>query len=647
MGYNAIEIDGEVKLDLSEDTVTEETLPEGVTAHDANGEPIQGKMKFVKSINGKTGDVTLNASDVGADDVGTAQSVIGTHNTNTDAHNDIRLELQRLSGIINDVLDSDDIDLNELHEIVAYIKSNSALIAAITVSKVNVADIINNLTTNVTDKPLSAAQGVELNKNKLDASKLAEAINTALAEAKASGEFDGKDGKSAYEYAKNGGYTGTETEFAEKLADEWQLKKDSNLKTESKEVVGAINELNDALYKNFPSEGLAYERTYSYDDNYAVCSNIGTCTDTQIVISSEYQDLPVREIGISAFDRDYYPQVDKITSIVVPNTVQRIEHYAFYNCVGLKSVFIPKSVTYIGSYAFYGNNRTNALTVYFEAESKPSTFLDTWDTQSNCDFVWGADITSLSKPTLSTKAQSIVGAVNEIHTIVSSLQPPSEDDSLVGTWVFNDWPSLRDVYDEFNFEFDMYGSGDVDTKFCDTMYVDGSDMFYCEGSDFQYYVFNDGDGWYWDEYKTIRITSEPTDTDFIAWLKENAKKQGGSGGGSGTYPDETDFFIGTWYFNSSVPLDYMNDDFNFTVDMYYGSSYIEETLYCDGMECDSSSELYYLGGSDNYFVADGSGGWHEEDYRTIHITTEPTDETIKQWIWENATKLEESYPDES
>lgn len=190
MGYNAIEIDGEVKLDLSEDTVTEETLPEGVTAHDANGEPIQGKMKFVKSINGKTGEVTLNASDVGAEDAGT----VSTHNTNTEAHNDIRLELTRLSGIINDVLDSDDVDLNELHEIVAYIKSNSALIAAITVSKVNVADIINNLTTNVADKPLSAAQGVELNKNKLDASKLTEAINTALAEAKASGEFDGKDG---------------------------------------------------------------------------------------------------------------------------------------------------------------------------------------------------------------------------------------------------------------------------------------------------------------------------------------------------------------------------------------------------------------------------------------------------------------------
>lgn len=190
MGYNAIEISGEVKLDLSKDTVTEDVLPEGITAHNADGDPIEGKMKFVKSVNGKDGDVTLDASDVGArpntwtptaadvgarpitwmpnhtdvgaDKAGTAQSLVSGHNTNTDAHNDIRLELQRLGGIINDILDSDDPTLDEMHEVVAIIKSNAGLIEAITIAKVNVADIINNLTTNVADKPLSAAQGVAL-----------------------------------------------------------------------------------------------------------------------------------------------------------------------------------------------------------------------------------------------------------------------------------------------------------------------------------------------------------------------------------------------------------------------------------------------------------------------------------------------------
>lgn len=53
---------------------------------------------------------------------------------------------------------------------------------------------------------------------KLDASKLPEAINSALAQAKESGEFDGEDGKSAYDYAKDGGYTGTEAELASDLS---------------------------------------------------------------------------------------------------------------------------------------------------------------------------------------------------------------------------------------------------------------------------------------------------------------------------------------------------------------------------------------------------------------------------------------------
>jgi hypothetical protein len=89
-----------------------------------------------------------------------------------------------------------------LSEIITYITNNKALIDSITTSKVSVSDIINDLTTNVSNKPLSAAQGVvlkglidTLNSGKLDTSALSEAINTALAQAKASGEFDGKDGK--------------------------------------------------------------------------------------------------------------------------------------------------------------------------------------------------------------------------------------------------------------------------------------------------------------------------------------------------------------------------------------------------------------------------------------------------------------------
>lgn len=102
------------------------------------------------------------ASDVGADSKGTAELKVSGHNTNTEAHNDIRLLIEGLTTRLNTLADSDDVDLDQMSELVAYIKSNRELIEEVTTNKVNVSDIIDNLTTNVSNKPLSAAQGVAL-----------------------------------------------------------------------------------------------------------------------------------------------------------------------------------------------------------------------------------------------------------------------------------------------------------------------------------------------------------------------------------------------------------------------------------------------------------------------------------------------------
>lgn len=157
---------------------------------DAEGAPVQ-------SVNGKKGAVSLLYEDVGADPSGTAYAEVSTHNTSDGSHSDIRLLLSALASRVNTALNSSDVDLDQLSEIVAYIKNNSSLIAGVTTSKVNVSDIIDNLTTNMASKPLSAAQGVVLKAlvdGKISLSGLQGAISSALAEAKASGEFDGQDG---------------------------------------------------------------------------------------------------------------------------------------------------------------------------------------------------------------------------------------------------------------------------------------------------------------------------------------------------------------------------------------------------------------------------------------------------------------------
>lgn len=91
-----------------------------------------------------------------------ADNKIGAHDTNELAHNDIRLLIDGLTTRLNALANSDDTTLDQMAEVVAYIKSNRTLLDSVISGKVNVADIIDNLSTNVSNKPLSAAQGVAL-----------------------------------------------------------------------------------------------------------------------------------------------------------------------------------------------------------------------------------------------------------------------------------------------------------------------------------------------------------------------------------------------------------------------------------------------------------------------------------------------------
>lgn len=162
----------------------------------------KNKSNLVSAINevAKSADVAVTREWVnnhvqkaiqdGADPVGTAAGKVSEHNTDTESHNDLRLELKALSDRLNALVNSSDDNLEKIAELVEYIETNKDLIDGITTSKVNVSDIVNNLTTNVADKPLSAAQGVAikamidaLSSGKLDKSELPTKISTALTQA--------------------------------------------------------------------------------------------------------------------------------------------------------------------------------------------------------------------------------------------------------------------------------------------------------------------------------------------------------------------------------------------------------------------------------------------------------------------------------
>ena len=118
------------------------------------------------------------------------------------------------------------------------------------------------------------------------------------------------------------------------------------------------------------SEGL--DMVLISEGEYTV-SGIGTCTDTEILIPTTYNDLPVVSVEASAFLNN-----TAITSVVLPDGITSIGENAFNGCesltsvtfgknsqlssigpgafnycYSLESITIPESVTNIGSDAFY------------------------------------------------------------------------------------------------------------------------------------------------------------------------------------------------------------------------------------------------------------------------------------------------------
>ncbi len=133
---------------------------------------------------------------------------------------------------------------------------------------------------------------------------------------------------------------------------------------------------------NIPGENGSVGLYYTLINNeteYEV-SDIGTCTDTEIVIPSTFVGKAVTSIGDSAFtDRSSLTSISipesvtsigvgafygcsSLTNINIPNSVTSIGSSAFAACSSLKSIYIPESVTSISDYPFEGCSNLTSIT---------------------------------------------------------------------------------------------------------------------------------------------------------------------------------------------------------------------------------------------------------------------------------------------
>ena len=107
-----------------------------------------------------------------------------------------------------------------------------------------------------------------------------------------------------------------------------------------------------------PQEHQSLAYILSDDGMYYIVSSIGTCTDTDIVIPSEYNGKPVTAIGNSAF----YNCIN-IRNISIPDSITSIGAQAFWRCYGLTSIIIPIGVKSIGDSVFYGCKSLTSITI--------------------------------------------------------------------------------------------------------------------------------------------------------------------------------------------------------------------------------------------------------------------------------------------
>lgn len=137
------------------------------------------------------------------------------------------------------------------------------------------------------------------------------------------------------------------------------------------------------------------------DNKIAIVNYKGTATSVEI--PSTLDNYVVTEIGCKAFynkkleeiilpntiekiDEYAFSNAKKLKSIKLPNSLKELGSNAFYLCESLETVDISKNVLVIGDTAFYG--AYNAV-IYCEAESKPSGWSDNWN--ASRDVIWNVN----------------------------------------------------------------------------------------------------------------------------------------------------------------------------------------------------------------------------------------------------------------
>jgi hypothetical protein len=186
------------------------------------------------------------------------------------------------------------------------------------------------------------------------------------------------------------------------------------------------NEEEIKILKSMSQGTIGLEYSLSADGTYYICEGGDIAGD--IIIPSEYNGLPVKEIAGYAFygDRRGYKL---LTSVVIPFSIERIGESAFYAQWHLRKIVLKGKPISINGNSF----DTNALVEIFPGEEAvPCDIYVPWGEGEVAGAPWGCDVAQIhyDMKTIEYRVTSLENKIGDIDTAFDELHVYAQ--SLVG-----------------------------------------------------------------------------------------------------------------------------------------------------------------------------------------------------------------------
>lgn len=385
----------------------------------------------------------------------------------------------------------------------------------------------------------------------------------------------------------------------------YQSKTDSSLATDSKNIVGAINELS----KNFRRDTAAYQRKTDVNLKTSSRTVVGAINEINAKVENIKATGGVADnviVGTWVFN----------DALTLPDSNIQYDFDFTYNevkCIGMG--LFADSVTYYLSKDAYDvydaeNGWSNEIhkTIVILTEPADDTFASWLKANATKEEYYQTK----KDDSLNTESKEVVGAINEIKEKLDNINIPEGTDAptvdeiiAIDTWY--DGPKHVDTFED-------------GITWADRFALETTENGYVEGDIYHKIPIVAGDN----------VTFEKVVTEGGAEVVKISATGGASGDAS-----TDDSMIGTWVFNENINID---TEF----DWYFSFSFVDANgtiVNCDNFYSPGSSELEYAAGDTSYTAYYDS--WISANFRTINILEEPPVEA-SALIRANAVKQENS-----